>query len=105
MADSTTAHLIRPFAIAFFVFCLLALVPALLMFHIGMGWVWNLAWPGNLSAAAMIATPLPLGIGAYYARKAALEASGRHLFIAAVVALLIVPLCAIVWVWGGRMLI
>ena len=84
--------------------CFLLLVPASVLAHAGMHWL-DLPWPSGLSAAAMTITPLPLLLGAFYARKAARRPDRASLLkgIASVVIALL--LYVVVWAWGGRMLL
>ncbi|HEX4739084.1 MAG TPA: hypothetical protein VH331_16145 [Allosphingosinicella sp.] len=85
-------------------FCLLLLIPASVLAYAGTGWL-DLDPPAKWSAAAMVAAPLPLACGTFFAWKATKEGNRRDLLIATAFALMIVPLYVILWAWGGRMLI
>jgi hypothetical protein len=110
MADATVMNVkiaapsVRSCATLLCAFCLLLLMPALLLAYAGAGWL-DLDWPSKASAVAMVTAPLPLAFGAFFAWKAAKERNRRNLLIAAASALFVIPLYVVIWAWGGRMLI
>ncbi|HEY0311624.1 MAG TPA: hypothetical protein VGC56_03935 [Allosphingosinicella sp.] len=83
--------------------CTIALIPAALGAYVGLGWL-DLEAPAKWSAAALVAAPLPLAVGACFAWKAAATNRARPLFTSGACVLLVIALGAIVWAWGGRML-
>ena len=88
-----------------FTICVLALVPATALAYLGLLWLPGLEGRSYLSAAALVAGPLPLALGAFFAWRAARGRNGRSLLAGACVALLAVPVYAVPWAWGGRMLL
>jgi hypothetical protein len=84
--------------------CATALIPALLGAYVGLGWL-DLETPAKLSAVALVAAPLPLALGAFFAWKAAAANRRWPLLTSGVCMLIVIALYAVVWTWGGRMLI
>ncbi|HMC92759.1 MAG TPA: hypothetical protein VKI45_09890 [Allosphingosinicella sp.] len=84
--------------------CTIALFPAALGAYVGSGWL-DLPMPARLSAAALVAAPLPLALGTFLACKAAATQKRWPLVICGACILFVIALYAAVWAWGGRMLI
>ena len=84
--------------------CTVALVPAALGAYLGLGWL-DLDPPAKLSAAALVAAPLPLGLGALFAWKAARTNRRRPLLAGGACVLLTIGSFVVIWAWGGRMLV
>jgi hypothetical protein len=81
-----------------------ALIPAALMCYSGLGWL-DLEGLPRLSAAAMVCMPLPVGGGAYFAWTASRAKRGGPLLGSVACLLAAGLLCAVIWAWGGRMLL
>ncbi|MBV9931695.1 MAG: hypothetical protein JO013_12220 [Alphaproteobacteria bacterium] len=84
--------------------CALALVPAVPLVYVGFGWL-DLRPPAQFSAAALVAMPLPLAAGAWFAWRAARSGKAWPLLAAAGCVLAFLGLFAVLSAWGGRMLI
>lgn len=61
--------------------------------------------PARLSAAALVAAPLPLAMACFFAWQAAATGARSRLFASAACVLVVLGLCVVVESWGGRMLI
>ena len=88
-----------------FMICVLALVPATALAYFGLRWLPGLEGRNYLSAAALLSGPFPLVLGAFFALRAARGRNGRNLLAAACFTLLAVPVYAVAWAWGGRLLL
>lgn len=95
---------LRLCAIAICALCAIALVPAALMSYSGLGWL-DLEGLPRLSAAAMVCTPLPVGAGAFFAWKSARQNCARPLLASLACLIAAGGLGAVIWAWGGRMLL
>jgi hypothetical protein len=84
--------------------CAIALLPAGLGAYMGLGWL-DLPMPSKLSAAALVAAPVPLALGAFLAWRSAATNRRWPLLGSGACVLVAIALYAVVWAWGGRMLI
>jgi hypothetical protein len=94
----------RLIALALCGFCLLAFLPALVLAYPGVIWFPDLSGRPALSAAALVAGPVPLGVGALLGRKAMKTGSRACLAGAAAATLVALGFYAVACAWGGRML-
>ena len=84
--------------------CAAAFVPSLVLAYFGAGWL-DIDPPAEWSAAAMVAAPVPLGLGAFFGGKAARREEGRSLLHSVACLLVAAALYAVTLSWGGRMLL
>jgi len=84
--------------------CAVALISAALGAYVGWAWL-DLAMPARLSAAALVAAPLPLAMACFFAWQAAATGVRSPLFASGACVLVTIALYVVVQAWGGRMLI
>ena len=84
--------------------CVLALLPATWLAYIGIIWLPGLEGRSLLSAAALVAGPLPFIFGALFGWRAVQRRQKQSLHAGVLIALLALPLYAVPLAWGGRML-